>query len=223
MVAPQTDEAYRRLRRSILSLELPPGEALVERRLEEMLSVSRTPIRAAIQQLAREGLVRRTGRVYTVAPIDLDELREAFEFRSLLETTAVRMAARRKPKAREIRELLATVASEPDPEVELEKATDFHLALARLSGNRFLVSALAQVLSRIYRARFLEITRPQGVDHAREDHARLIELVQQGKGEEAAELVERHLERSHKALLESLKDTEWGSILLGGEKVRVAR
>ncbi|MER3488493.1 MAG: GntR family transcriptional regulator, partial [Meiothermus sp.] len=43
----------------ILSLELPPGEPLVERKLEERLSVSRTPIRSALGLLAREGLVRR--------------------------------------------------------------------------------------------------------------------------------------------------------------------
>lgn len=211
MLAPQTDEAYRRLRRSILSLDLRPGEPLIERRLEELLSVSRTPIRAAIQQLAREGLVRRTGRVYSVAPIDLEELNEAFEFRRLLETHAVRLAALRKPKTREIKELLAAIDSELDPEIELEKATDFHLALARLSSNRFLVASLAQVLSRIYRARFLEITRPQGLDMAQLDHTELVELVQQGKSDEAADLMERHLGRSHEYLLASLE----GSILLG--------
>lgn len=215
MLAPQTEEAYRRLRRSILSLELRPGESLVERRLEELLSVSRTPIRAAIQQLAREGLVHRTGRVYSVAPIDLDELNEAFEFRKLLETSSVRTAAQRRPKTREVRELLAAVESELDPEIELEKATDFHLALARWSGNRFLVASLAQVLSRIYRARFLEITSPRGVDMAHIDHNRLIELVQQGKGDEAADLMLKHLERSQQRLLESLEGTRLGSILLG--------
>jgi DNA-binding GntR family transcriptional regulator len=218
MVAPQTKEAYRQLRRSILSLALRPGEPLVERKLEELLAVSRTPIRAAIQQLSREGLVQRTGRVYTVAPIDLAELEEAFAFRNLLETSAVRMAAARKPKAREIRDLLATVDADLDPEVELERATDFHLALAKLSGNRFLVASLAQVLSRIYRARYLEIIRPRGVDQAHMDHAALIELVQQGKAAEAAEFMLRHLERSREHLLESLEGTRLGLILLGNGK-----
>ncbi len=215
MLAPQTNEAYRRLRRMILSLQLKPGEALVERRLEELLSVSRTPIRAAIQQLFREGLVQRTGRVYTVAPIDLAELEEAFEFRSWLETHIVRTAAAHPPKNRELKDLLASVEADLDPEVELEKATDFHLALAKLTGNRFVVASLAQVLQRIYRARYLEITRPQGADQAHMDHTVLIELVQQGKGEEAAAFMQRHLERSREALLKSLGGTRLGSILLG--------
>lgn len=214
MLAPQTEEAYRRLRRMILSLELKPGEPLVERKLEEVLAVSRTPIRAAIQQLFREGLVQRTGRVYTVAPLDLAELEEAFEFRSWLEGQIIRVAAARRPNARQLRDLLASVEADLDPEVELEKATDFHLALAKLTGNRFVVASLAQVLQRIYRARYLEITRPQGADQALSDHLHLIELVQQGQAEEAASFLQKHLERSREALLKSLE----GSILLGARR-----
>lgn len=195
----------------ILSLELKPGEPLVERKLEEILAVSRTPIRAAIQQLFREGLAQRTGRVYTVAPLDLVELEEAFEFRRWLEGQIIRVAAARRPNARQLRELLASVEADLDPEVELEKATDFHLALAKLTGNRFVVASLAQVLQRIYRARYLEITRPQGADQALSDHLHLIELVQQGQAEEAASFLQKHLERSREALLKSLE----GSILLG--------
>ncbi|AGK04975.1 GntR family transcriptional regulator [Meiothermus ruber DSM 1279] len=195
----------------ILSLELKPGEPLVERKLEEILAVSRTPIRAAIQQLFREGLAQRTGRVYTVAPLDLAELEEAFEFRHWLEGQIIRVAAARRPNARQLRELLASVEADLDPEVELEKATDFHLALAKLTGNRFVVASLAQVLQRIYRARYLEITRPQGADQALSDHLHLIELVQQGQAEEAASFLQKHLERSREALLKSLE----GSILLG--------
>lgn len=211
MLAPQTEEAYRRLRRMILSLQLRPGEPLVERKLEELLAVSRTPIRAAIQQLFREGLAQRTGRVYTVAPLDLAELEEAFEFRNWLEGHIVRVAAARRPNARQLRDLLASVEADLDPEVELEKATDFHLSLAKLTGNRFVVASLAQVLQRIYRARYLEITRPQGADQALSDHLHLIELVQQGQAEEAAAFLQKHLERSREALLQSLE----GSILLG--------
>ncbi len=214
MLAPQTEEAYRRLRRMILSLELKPGEPLVERKLEERLAVSRTPIRAAIQQLFREGLAQRTGRVYTVAPLDLAELEEAFEFRSWLEGHIVRVAAARRPNARQLRELLASVEADLDPEIELEKATDFHLSLARLTGNRFVVASLAQVLQRIYRARYLEITRPQGADQALSDHLTLIELVQHGKGEEAADFLQQHLKRSREALLQSLE----GSVLLAAER-----
>lgn len=209
MTAPQTQEAYRRLRRMILSLELPPGEPLVERKLEEYfrgeegLAVSRTPIRAALGLLAREGLVRREGRTYRVAPLDWDELEEAFAFRKVLETTAVRIAASQKPQAEEVAQVLAVLGADLDPEAELSKATDFHLELARLCGNRFLVEALSIVLSRIYRVRFLEVMTPEGRAQARRDHQKLLELVRQGRGEEAAALIEGHLERSRKRMLES--------------------
>lgn len=214
VLAPQTEEAYRRLRRLILSLELRPGEPLVERKLEERLEVSRTPIRAAMQKLAREGLIHRTGRVYSVAPVDLAELEEAFEFRKILETSAVRMAAARKPNTREVRELLSALEKRLEPEVELEKATDFHLTLARLSENRFLVESLSGVLGRIYRARFLEITSERGVQQAQSDHARLVELVQTGQGEAAARLMKEHLGRSRERLLQGLESSSLGRVLL---------
>lgn len=209
MIAPQTQEAYRRLRQMILSLQLRPGEPLVERKLEEYfrdqegLSISRTPIRAALGLLAREGLVRREGRTYQVAPLDWDELEEAFTFRKILETTAVCMAALHKPQAEKVAQVLATLGADLDPEAELSQATDFHLELARLSGNRFLVEALGTVLSRIYRVRFLEVMTPEGRSQARRDHQKLLELVRQGQGEEAARLIEEHLERSRQRMQES--------------------
>jgi DNA-binding GntR family transcriptional regulator len=159
-------------------------------------------------------LVHRTGRVYSVAPIDLEELEEAFQFRELLETSAVRLAATRKPKAKEIKNLLASLETKLDPEVELEKATGFHLALAKLSGNRFIVSSLASVLARIYRARYVEIVSPQGAEQARADHLQLIELVQAGQGDEAAAFIYKHLQRSRDRLESSLEGNDWGKILL---------
>jgi len=208
VTAPQTQEAYRRLRQMILSLELPPGEPLVERKLEERLSVSRTPIRSALGLLAREGLVRREGRTYRVAPLDWDELEEAFAFRKVLETTAVRLAAQQKPQAEAAARVLDALGADLDPEAELSQATDFHLELARLCGNRFLVEALGIVLSRIYRVRFLEVMTAEGRSQARRDHQRLLELVRQGRGQEAAGLIEEHLERSRQRMLESRRRRE---------------
>ncbi|PZA05994.1 MULTISPECIES: GntR family transcriptional regulator [unclassified Meiothermus] len=213
----QTGEAYRQLRRRILSLELRPGEALGERRLAGLLRVSRTPVRAALERLAREGLVRRFGRGYVVAPLDLAELAEAFAFRSVLEAAAVRWAAARHAEVLEAAGLLDRLEEAPDPERELELATEFHLALARLAGNRFLVEALAGVLPGIYRARFVEAFSPEGRAQAHREHRRILELVREGRGEEAAALVQAHLERAYVRLLESLERSYRGLLAAGAE------
>ncbi|WP_022798662.1 GntR family transcriptional regulator [Thermus islandicus] len=218
MVASQTEEAYRELRSRILALRLRPGESLSERRLEGLLGVSRTPIRAALERLAQEGLVRREGRGYRVAPLDLDELAEAFRLRAVLEATAVRWAAaRRLQEAPEAQALLKRVEEAVDLEAELALATEFHLALARLAENRFLVEALSRLLPQIYRARFVEALSPEGRAQAYREHQRILELVLQGEGEEAARLVTAHLERAYLRLRESLERSYRGLLALGAE------
>lgn len=52
-----TDRAYDRLEEMIVTMQLPPGEILSEHALARQLGIGRTPIREALQRLAREGLV----------------------------------------------------------------------------------------------------------------------------------------------------------------------
>ena len=52
-----TEQAYRQLEEQIVTLRLKPGEFLSEYALAEGLAIGRTPIREALQRLAREGLV----------------------------------------------------------------------------------------------------------------------------------------------------------------------
>ena len=52
-----TDKAYIQLEEMIVTLQLAPGQVLSESELGEQLEIGRTPIREALQRLAREGLV----------------------------------------------------------------------------------------------------------------------------------------------------------------------
>jgi DNA-binding GntR family transcriptional regulator len=79
----QLFQIHGQLREMILSLDLAPGERLTERWLEGRFEGSRTPIRAALARLESEDLVRRDGRNWMVAPIDLSELEALAEFREL--------------------------------------------------------------------------------------------------------------------------------------------
>src|SRR5271168_780248 len=95
----QMFQIHSQLREMILSLDLGPGERLTERWLEGRFEGSRTPIRAALARLESEDLVRRDGRNWMVAPIDLSELEALAEFREPLETTAIRLACARASEA----------------------------------------------------------------------------------------------------------------------------
>jgi len=91
-----TEEAYRQIEERIVTLRLLPGEVLSEARLVSALGIGRTPIREALQRLAREGLVvimPRRGVV--VSEIDVRRQLELLLVRRELERLMARLAARR--------------------------------------------------------------------------------------------------------------------------------
>ncbi len=204
--ASRGEHAARELRRHILSLALRPGESLPERRLERLLGVSRSPVRQALAELDKEGLVRRAGRSYQVAPLDLAELRQLFAFRALLETTAVRWAAAAADPARldAVDAIVAELHAAEPPEDRLARTARLHLALARASGNRFLADSLEAILPRVTRARYLEMTNAETVARGDDEHRHIARLVREGRGEEAAGLMAEHLERTRAHLERSL-------------------
>jgi DNA-binding GntR family transcriptional regulator len=90
------DLVYGELRRRLMAGAFLPGQRLREEHIASELSVSRTPVRNAIERLAADGLVKRDGRRGTVVLGWLDrDINEAFELRLLLEPYAARAAAMR--------------------------------------------------------------------------------------------------------------------------------
>jgi len=85
-----------RLREAILGGEYAAGARLNEVRISQTLAVSRTPVRAALQALAGEGLLDYApNRGFTVRAFPLSEIVDAYEIRGALEGVAARFAAER--------------------------------------------------------------------------------------------------------------------------------
>lgn len=84
------------LRQGVLDGKFPLGRRLNEVHLSRELQVSRTPIRAALQMLAGEGLLRHTpNKGFTVREFPLSEIVDAYELRALAEGLAAKLAAER--------------------------------------------------------------------------------------------------------------------------------
>jgi GntR family transcriptional regulator, vanillate catabolism transcriptional regulator len=82
------------LRAAVLAGEFMPGERLYEVPLSERLGVSRTPVRAALQALASDGLLDYAPhRGYSVRTFDAAEILQAYEIRAVLEGLAAKRAA----------------------------------------------------------------------------------------------------------------------------------
>lgn len=92
---PLSHRVVRDLRDAILHARLRPGTRLTEVKLARDLSVSRTPVREALAQLAREGfLTAAPGRGYAVAPLSSREVRELYAVIAELECLALTWGGR---------------------------------------------------------------------------------------------------------------------------------
>ena len=153
--------------------------------------------------------MRRDGRNWMVAPIDLSELEALAEFREPLETTAVRLACARANDAR----LLAAIEEMLDacqPGVPREEwhrvGTNFHIAIARLSGNPFLVKAIEAVMTRLSRARWLEVWTEPSREQAWAEHRHILGFIRRNEPEAAAREAAEHIRRHPRSPAGSLND-----------------
>ena len=148
---PSIDGIYQRVLGAILAHQLPPGTQLVEERLASVFGVSRTKIRQALGRLAHESIVTNVpNRGAFVSSPTVEEAREVFEARRLIEPDLVRRLAR-SATAEQIERLRAHVALESaaraanDRRAIIRLSGDFHQIIAELAGNAFLARAMREL------------------------------------------------------------------------------
>ena len=199
----QTSQLYDNLRAAILTLDIAPGERISERGLEGRFHASRTPVRAALSRLEREGLILHEGRTWTVTPIDLDEIASLAELRGVLEPAAARLAVERASAEQldEVRAHLDELRSTPDREAGIRMGSTFHLDLAALGGNRFVTDAIADALTRLERTRWIEVRTAEAREAAWDEHSAILDAVRSGAADRAAELLAAHVAGTNDRLL----------------------
>lgn len=208
----QTLHVHEQLRAMILSVELGPGERLTERWLENRFEASRTPIRAALARLEAEDLVQRDGRQWIVAPINIGELQHLSELRKTLETGIVVLACHRSSKAdvEALEDLLRTCQTDTPREQWHRVGTEFHVALARSTGNPFFVKAIEGIMTRLSRVRWLEVWAEPSREQAWAEHRRVLAMVKRKRHSEAADQIGIHITNTFDRLLRSLREDQRG-------------
>ena len=134
-IAPQV---YSYLRARIVDNRLPPGAKISEASLADTLNISRTPLRAALQKLATEGLVNTRPHVGTaVAKLDVAQLHEAVFIRAALEAAVVRKLAEMKADLstlNPIMEIQKRAAERDYYAAFFVQDETYHAELARIAG-----------------------------------------------------------------------------------------
>lgn len=194
----QADVAYSGLREAIVTLQLPPGAALVEDELIHRLQVGRTALREALRRLQTQNLVIVHPRRGTfVSEVQLSDHSLICDVRKQLESHAARRAADRRTPGDLIRldgllERVRTRTHTPGRAASMQLDSEIHREIYRCAHNRFLQSDLEHYYDLSLRIWYLFLDRLPEVDHVA-DHLPLLRAVRAGDGELAARSALRHV------------------------------
>jgi DNA-binding GntR family transcriptional regulator len=204
------EEVYRALKRDIITLKHRPGASLTEMELARTYGSSRVPVREACRRLQQEGLVTTIPyKGYFVNQISLKDITDSFELRMVLEVHAVQAAIDRATEERlnHLEELASTEYTFHDwasYAAFLERNLDFHVQLASLCGNERLVNALHDLLGTMQRFFFLGLDLGDFGSEMRDEHERLVALVQGGSKPPAVDCVRSQIASSQDRILRAL-------------------
>lgn len=235
----QADRALLGIRDMVLRGEFKTGERLPELVLVELLGVSRTPIRAALQKLAEEGILEAAQPAgYVARGFSEAEIADAIEVRGTLEALAARMAAERgvrRPQLEamadclaQLDELLAEAVPGGDYLARYSQLNGrFHELMVAASGSEIVARALARAGSLPFAGHnaFVSIQgRIPGsleiLKAAQRQHREILEAIEARSSARVEPLVKEHARIAHKNLQLVLKNAEAMKNLPGALLIR---
>lgn len=185
-----------------------PNSDLREQSLAQQFSVSKSPVRDALLRLKEDRLVVVLPRQgYRVAPISLEDAREMFQLRKVLESACADAAAARAPSPHlsEIDRFRAFDGSNnPDGFIEYNRA--FHFAICRASGNSRMARSAYELIEQMERMiRFSVNSLPsQDIPTLVREHCAIIDAIHAGDRRQAARLVRQHIASAEKRVITGL-------------------
>jgi GntR family transcriptional regulator, rspAB operon transcriptional repressor len=190
---------YRDLRERIVSVALPPGEAVSEARIAEGYGVSRTPVREAFKRLAEDGFLEVVPQVGSfVARIDLRLVRDSHFVRETLECRIVELAAARIDAPH--RALLRDNVARQRRALAAHDAAGFfavdeamHELLAAIAGHRSAWQVIHSAKAQLDRVRHLSLQSAGRSRLRMAEHRAIAECVVAGDGAGAVAAMRTHL------------------------------
>ncbi|MFJ6392930.1 GntR family transcriptional regulator [Streptomyces sp. NPDC091972] len=204
-----TEQVYHRLKEEILQVRHGPGSLLLEPELAARYGISKTPVREALRLLLQDGwVVVMPRKGYLVRPVRLEDIREVFEVRRMVEPVMAAKAAQLRDPADIAR--LADLCSEQSRdaasiEPALGAARAFHTDLAAMTGNGRALAILTDQLDEVRRLHHLmpkvegHITSTAELDA----HQRILAAVKARDHQAASRLMNDHLSEVAEAMVDA--------------------
>ncbi len=186
-----SEQVYISIKKAILKGEFPPGYRLLVMDIAKKYEISQAPVREALERLKQEGLIiGKTNKGSVVSDITLKEIKDVYEFRTLVEGHAVREAMK-VMNANDLSYLenivhgMRKAIDEKDPFQLVELDMRFHGFFYERCNNHLFVDIWKNIRTKIMR--FISITNQHiPNDEIVEGHRELLEIIKTGNAEEAA-------------------------------------
>jgi DNA-binding GntR family transcriptional regulator len=197
-----------RLREAILKREFKPGERLVQEELAEAMGVSRMPVREALRQLEKEGLVTlEPHKGAIVTPVTPDDIEEIYHLRAVLEAMAVarslpHLTAEDKRALRQLADDMEQAAANQDVEQFVEKNAEFH-RLMRKGCNWRRAHMILEMLWHGFPPHTPGLL-PGQMERSVAEHKEMLELIEKGDASQIQQVIQKHILRTGAAFKEHL-------------------
>jgi len=206
-----SNQVFEQIKEMIVRGEIPAGKRMIESKIAESMGISRTPVREAVHKLEAEGLLNSLPKGgYAVRGLDISDIEETFEIRSILESFASYLAAHRHsnkeivPLEEKIEEFQRYLDNHNLKELTRIN-TEFHDLLYALSRSPRLVKMIHNLRDEIY---FLRKIILRSVDMAclsNKDHREIIKAIKKREAKKVERLVRDHILRGKEFVINEIK------------------
>jgi DNA-binding GntR family transcriptional regulator len=203
------EQVLQRVRAEIISGQSVPGTMYSVPSLAASLGVSSTPVREALLELSRGGLVEpMRNRGFKVVEPSLTELRNLFDMRDVLELHAAALVAANPPQdlpaVRAWADRIAKAVATDDVQLYLEADRNYHREFVAAAGNDLLTETVMSLRDKM---RLYGINSRAGQERQQAsvpEHYRLIELALAGESEALTTLLRSHIRSWEPIFVEAL-------------------
>lgn len=211
----QAEKAYKQIKAWIFDGTFRPGRPLQEVILAEMLQMSRTPVREAINRLRNEGLLEfQKNKGALVRQFTKHEIGMAYVYAAAVEGMMCAVIAARADEldfsvidscfAR-----MQQALDEKNANAWAAEDSNFHQELRNLCDNTFLTSAVESVYGQIHYTRMLVTRVLLDKNHSTQDHAELLGYIKNKDVVKARECMEKHILRIRQEVMDIQEAILW--------------
>jgi len=198
---------YEHLKEKIIFGEIAPDEHLVEASIAKDLGISRTPVREALHNMQKDGLVESIPRVgYRVKPVTKEEVFQACRIRAVLEVLATEWAIEHGKKVllEQLNENIssskrALLRGKLDEFPKLD--AQFHEIISRRSGSDIITQLIRSLRNSMFRFRMDKFYFGDVAENVIKGHQAIYEAINKGRKSDIKKTLNEHLDIAFKAIL----------------------